>query len=457
MIKKKVVLYKLKKSLYTFTIAVSALICTNKLQDKMSKYLNKKYYKEYDNMVNNFSDVLTNNELNDIYSIFLFTEVALKDGCFSKYREFEYSLDRDIVRENPGIVNVTGKGVCMNEAAFLRDVYKSCGYESSLIYCTIKDENYNIIPNHVITSVCYNDEYYYFDITNSAALIKKDNFTLYNDVFNYTIEVNPVYNLVFDDNNSYISQLTSNNTNYKNIKSYFLDYDEEFPLNEIYEENKPSIDYINDNFDKIKKNSDMSYVISYSLFGFLLLLYFGNGLTKRVKAANLYDKLIDDIEIYLKAKNCTNSLDRISLLCDLYDNNYITYKNTNDEYFSKCLGIKENYLKSLYISKFKYLFLKEFITCSKIIKTTVNNEKTMLIEFKENDKVYLFNPSNNEYIVDHKGLNTNNIYNYISEFEYSIPELNNIIDESTFTYISEEEQEKINEIGKTLKLTKINE
>ena len=83
MIKKKVVLYKLKKSLYTFTIAVSALICTNKLQDKMSKYLNKKYYKEYDNMVNNFSDVLTNNELNDIYSIFLFTEVALKDGCFS--------------------------------------------------------------------------------------------------------------------------------------------------------------------------------------------------------------------------------------------------------------------------------------------------------------------------------------------------------------------------------------
>ena len=81
----------------------------------------------------------------------------------------------------------------------------------------------------------------------------------------------------------------------------------------------------------------------------------------------------------------------------------------------------------------------------------------MLIEFIEKENMYLFNPANNEYIVNHKGLNTNDTYYYNSIYEYTNPDINNKFDNNIFTQINEKEQNKLNEIGKTLKLTRINE
>lgn len=112
-------------------------------------YLEKKpYYFPYYDIVKQTSGLYKDLKINDPYAIAIMFEYMLWQGYFSLDGKYKY--DANNLARHMGLMGadiMTGKGVCINNAAMLRDILNASLYEAYLCGCSFPVEIDNDKPD----------------------------------------------------------------------------------------------------------------------------------------------------------------------------------------------------------------------------------------------------------------------------------------------------------------------
>lgn len=187
---------KIKKKLLQFGIEFVLVYTTFQLTQESIDLCNRKQIIEYEDVIDDFVDLMKKQGIKEPIEIFDYYNYALWNGYLSNQHTYQYNGDRDIFFSNPGLACITGNGVCLNKADFLTSIYKEYGYNAHTILCykrKISDnketEKLNklldilkpltvLTGNHAITCVEYEGDFYYLDSTNLEYLQKIDKNTM---------------------------------------------------------------------------------------------------------------------------------------------------------------------------------------------------------------------------------------------------------------------------------------
>jgi len=215
---KEKIIEKIKKSLCTAAILYIML----KLPGTIQSITNFNAMHQYKEVIDDFSNFLSENGLSNPKVIFDCFNYALWNGNLSDNHELNYSLNRKIFLKNHGVGCIRGESVCLNNASMLADIFKHLGYKAYVITCYVEDfsitpigsneeikrnvkEEANtklqetllnitkpfqyIFGNHAITCVEYENEFYYYDPTNLIYLGKSNvyNLNIINGTGKYSI------------------------------------------------------------------------------------------------------------------------------------------------------------------------------------------------------------------------------------------------------------------------------
>ena len=163
---------KSKKLLaYIINIFIFTFFSSNALD--LSEYLtNKDVLASYNEVISDFVSMLQEEDITSPNEIFNYYNETLKKGYLSYNHQFKFDYDRLIFKSCRALSCMTGKGVCLNITGLLTDILRFYGYNAHNLYCNLsyKENNNtgimeNLISNHAITYVKYNNEYYFFDST----------------------------------------------------------------------------------------------------------------------------------------------------------------------------------------------------------------------------------------------------------------------------------------------------
>lgn len=119
-----------------------------KLTGKMQNIFNQKAVIEYDNIIEDFTNLLLSNDIKNPMDVFECYNYALWGGYFSNNHQFQFTSSRDLYFDNAGIECITGKGVCLNIADMLTDNFRKLGYNANTIICYVTSNEVNITPLH---------------------------------------------------------------------------------------------------------------------------------------------------------------------------------------------------------------------------------------------------------------------------------------------------------------------
>lgn len=352
---------KIKQSVYKFAISYFNLLVSMQVLGGVQSIANYNEVKQYREVIDDFGDFLLDNGVQDPIDVFDYFNYALWEGYLSKDKDYAYSESRMLFFANFGMGNIQGRGVCLNDAGMLKDLYESLGYESEIVLCYVPVGNINIDPNirtnglvtrriesdeslisfanilkpislftgnHAITVVKYEGEYYYFDPTNLAYLAKSDINDL--DIINGDGSFKKRYLT------SFIYEIFGGLKNTFGVTGddYNLDYltsREELEINidkleEFYQREKEIIDDIADSL-----NAKPQFIIL--ILAFMISGVLGNKI--RVKARDIFEKKYKDNEkelrillrVFFDVNDIKYFKDVCSYLYYLINNGYLSYEH----------------------------------------------------------------------------------------------------------------------------------
>ena len=423
-------------------ISLLLIICEFKIVGGISNIVNSNGIKNYKKIIDNFSNVLNEQNITDPQHIYEYYNYAMWNGYFSQNHELMYSLDRKLYIKNSGMSIMSGKGVCLNYADMLSMIFKKMGFKSYMAICYVNPDNIKIekirtdkgiernidqnnsempdnfildnvskiLGNHAITCVEYNGEIYIFDPTNLLYFEKTgfNNINIINGEGKFDLRY--YTSLVYDNINIFKLIPSTNNKNYKVelISKEELNINTE-ALEQFYDENKQ---YIN----QVSKHNELgtkSGLIEAAIYLLLVSL-----LTKKVR------KLIHNITNKQKEKE----IETLFPIIKEYFNNI----NIKSEYeilknykFLNKIGVKNNVLidicnKSLDTLN-ELLNEDEFnITMQSIILNTMGYNSTIIyakkytngiytgkskiIKYNNDNKYYLYDPIIEELLYEENGI-----------------------------------------------------
>ena len=253
---------KLKRNLKRLALTFLYVI-ELKIAYKSTGLLFKDELKDYNQVINDYVDMLEENQVTNPVDVFTCFSQTLWNGYLSENQNYEYDIKRKIYFDNFGLGCINGEGVCLNNADMLTDIFRSYGYEASTVityvhadsqpiarylneYKIISDDTiiFNIIKqadkiltyligNHAITVVKYNDELYCFDPTNLCYLFKIKENQVQKINGELTMDIKYMVSLLFTDLD--MDTFTDNNAEYieKMINPIYLDKE---VLQEFYDQ-----------------------------------------------------------------------------------------------------------------------------------------------------------------------------------------------------------------------------
>lgn len=365
--KKKELAFKIKKFLLMTSFSSLIYISEFKLTGKMQNIFNQKAVIEYDNIIEDFTNLLLSNDIKNPMDVFECYNYALWGGYFSNNHQFQFTSSRDLYFDNAGIECITGKGVCLNIADMLTDNFRKLGYNANTIIYYVTSNEVNITPlhndalinrntnyeestilqfisklgiisgNHAITCVENNGEYYYFDTTN---LIYFDKYSL-NDIKiingNGNLELRYLSSLVFSDIGSIKGILSKNNESYKDevynkntIDLSILDL-ENFYLNHAEQYSNIS--------DNLESKPQPLFIILMSFMIFQIAKSIINKITEAYfkDFTDNYDLFLNHLMNFLNKYDLDDDYDYAFNLWNMLENGYLSYKNGDLEYKQKYL------------------------------------------------------------------------------------------------------------------------
>lgn len=354
-------------------IVILLAILQFRIAGVVSNVANTKGVKGYKKIVKSFSEILKEEEINDVQHIYEYYNYALWNGYFSENHKLKYNLDRDIYFDNNGMSIMSGNSVCLNYADMLSAIFKEMGFNSYVMCCYVNpsntkaekirtdkditrkiDENSTSTPiidnsfvdgiskvfgNHAITCVENNGEVYFFDPTNLIYLEKTgiNDVSIINGTGKFDLKYLP--SLLFDDVNVF-KVITKNNSNdYKNevLEKQEININVE-KLEEFYASQKENIDIVNKSNDK---NFNLLSMMIYSLLASAILStirYLADDLINKIENKEIKD-LFPILKEYFNEKNIKTEFETLK--------NYELITNT--------IGIKNNMLKDLFNKAFNIL------------------------------------------------------------------------------------------------------
>lgn len=246
---------KLKLILEKMGLAILYII-EIKLSYKSTGILFINELNNYNKIIDDYVDLLSENNITNPVDIFNCFNQTLWNGYFSANHQFSYDLGRKLYFDNYGLGCINGEAVCLNNADMLTDVFKSCGYDATTLNCYVNTDNIKIelndIPihrektpnanklnkiieilrnilslatgNHAITAVNFKGKIYYFDPTNLCYLGKINNkqVAILNGEGNFDIK--------------YLSSALFNDINLKTLKGESIDYKEQIKQSKYLDE-----------------------------------------------------------------------------------------------------------------------------------------------------------------------------------------------------------------------------
>ncbi|MDE6141573.1 MAG: hypothetical protein K2G03_03120, partial [Bacilli bacterium] len=198
---------KIKGAVYRFALYYFNLFVALHFFGGCQSLANYNSVKEYKEVIEDFKEFLVENGVQDSIDVFDYFNYALWEGYLAPNKDYAYSDKRKIFFNDYGMGNMTGRGVCLNDAGMLRDLYEAFGYDSEIVLCYVPVDKIDVdsgvrtnggitrrvernealaklmsilkpitlfTGNHAVTVVKYNGEYYYFDPTNLVYLAKSD-------------------------------------------------------------------------------------------------------------------------------------------------------------------------------------------------------------------------------------------------------------------------------------------
>lgn len=191
---------KFKKKTLEIFIRLILSISSFKLAQNIDDLFNRNSIIEYENIIDDFTNYLKQNNINNPIEIFDYYNYALWNGYLSNNHIYQYDSNRDILISNPGLTCIAGNGVCLNKADSYNAHTLNCYVNSELVTIDIIRTNklfdrnisedpsnevlekfinaidplIKLIGNHAITCVEYEGIFYFFDSTNLIYLQKID-------------------------------------------------------------------------------------------------------------------------------------------------------------------------------------------------------------------------------------------------------------------------------------------
>ncbi len=198
---------KIKGKAYKLAISYFSLFIAMHFFGGVQSIANFKEVKQYKEVIEDFEEFLLENGVQNPIDVFDYFNYALWEGYLAPNKDYAYSDKRKLFFSNFGMGNLTGRGVCLNDAGMLKDLYEAFGYDSEIVLCYVPvgkidvdggirtnggitrrveinetlAKLMNILKpitlftgNHAVTVVKYEGEYYYFDPTNLVYLAKSD-------------------------------------------------------------------------------------------------------------------------------------------------------------------------------------------------------------------------------------------------------------------------------------------
>lgn len=356
---KKEKIFKIKKKIVRVTLYVASAIATTKGAFKLQTmfYLDEK--DAYEKVVDDFKDFLKEENVEKPIDIFDYYSYALWNGYLSYNHKFEYDLSRPILTNYYGMDCIIGRGVCLNEAGMLTDLYKAYGYEAYTVMNyvdvnnreveyiktgeeltrNISDNGMNIyhffesaldkagkiFGNHAITCVLYNGEYYFYDPTQLLYFEKNTSDRV--DIINGEGYFKLKYGVSFLTNNTVNFKVinSKNHDNYSNevLESNKIKIDQE-KLEKFYEEHQEIYEYITKNIES--QSGLLNLIIADFIMQtcFLIMFYKLHDL-KHIKVLKEIKEYIKEINKFLD-ENLDDILLKIKNVSTMSSEGYLSYQ-----------------------------------------------------------------------------------------------------------------------------------
>lgn len=427
--KKQYLKFKAKRFLYKFIIEYMVIFINLRCVGTVQDLFNHDEIKKYESVVEDFKGYLESENVLHPIAIFDYFNYALWHGYLSDSQDFKYDTKRDLFIKTPGLGCISGDAVCLNDAGFLTDLFKSFGYNAFSVTCyvgeaeienirtnefverqievtnverTEKVINYldpivKVVGNHSITAVLYDGEYYYFDPTNLVYLGKSgiNNLEILNGVGHFDIRYlsSSIYstpkvwlNLIDisdkEYNREYLSQFPEVNIDEEKLQSFFEE--EEGLLAEI-------------NQGLAEKNQIVLFILSVLIASTIINTPY-NTLYEYIKnKKELGIEIKNSLELFFADNDIYGFKNKCLYIMHLLENGYLTY-NMGEEFYEPKATALEDYLSLITVDKnYDIEFLKSFFKSKyyKIKKIKVHNhtgEYKELLMFSLID-IYVFSPT----------------------------------------------------------------
>ena len=427
-------------------ISLLLIVFEMRIAGGVSNLVNMNGVKNYNELVENFSDFLLEQGIKDPQHIYEYFNYAMWNGYLSKDKELKYSVNRKVYISNPGMSIASGDAVCLNYADMLSHIFREFGYNSYMAMCYVDSDNASIerirtdkeidreiesgsseaierlfdnffiggitklFGNHAITCVEYNGEVYIFDPTNLAYLDKKG----FNDVEivngSGKFDLRYFTSIVLENINIFKVIPSTNNNDYKVevVEKPEIDFDID-ALNKFYDDNKDIINEI-DKVNQRGSDSGLIELMIYCVVASVILVSYKNILKKI--AYNCKEKDIKDIkELSSLLKEYFNSHD-INTSFELL---------RNYELINNGLGIKNNFFKDLFrksniilnnlinddifydnilVILLDELGIKASVCYAKKYHNGILSGNRVLIKYEEDGLYYYYDPEINELLYE---------------------------------------------------------
>lgn len=447
-------------------VSLLLIIFQVRISGSIGNLVNLNGVKNYHELVENFTEFLNEQGINDPQHIYEYFNYAMWNGYLSKDKNLQYSVDRKVYMSNPGMSIASGDAVCLNYADMLSHIFREFGYNSYMAMCYVDSDNAHIekirtdkdierkinpgdseridvlfgnylldgitkvFGNHAITCVEDNGEIYIFDPTNLAYLDKSgfNNVDIVNGSGKFDLRY--LTSMLFDNINIFKVIPSTNNDNYKLevINKDELVFDNE-ALDKFHEENKDIINEI-DKVNKRGTNSGMLEILIYGLLSSLILSVLKKVLSKVAIKCKFKD--VEDI------KEISNNLKEYLNEHEI-ETPYEILKNF--KLINKELGIKNSYIKDLsrrtiitindlvnynsfydniLVCLLDYLGIEASVCYTKKYHNGIPLGDKVIVKYKYNDKYYYFDPEIDEllYEIDKILYSKNKRYKYKRHNKY---------------------------------------
>lgn len=422
-------LLKIKESIYRFIIGYSSMLLGMHFTGTAQTLFNHEEVKQYKEVIDDFGEYLEENGVYEPVDVFDYFNYALWEGYLSKDKDFAYSEKRDIYFSNYGVGNISGRGVCLNNAGMLRDLYESLGYESEIVICYVPSSKVSVeedtrgsevihrriehndaivlvskifkpiaifTGNHAVTVVKYEGEYYYFDPTNLIYLAKGDIDDL--EIINGDGSFKKRYLM------SFIYELFDGLKNTFGVTNddYNLDYliskdplvIDLSKLEEFYQNEKDLIDDIANSLDR--KSQWFIIILAFLIYGKI-----NYAINKEIEdvVSKKCKKHESDLKAMLTSFFIVNNINKFEDVCSylhyLINNGYLSYERGNIDFsLKKSMIIDTPSLVTLDPKDYDENFFEKFINYYFSKKNTV-----MGIDDEGNfESFYMHEGGDNRYI-----------------------------------------------------------